>query len=450
MALGVALVVIVLVIHSVISRSFGEAAQGYHLLVGARGGKLQLVMNTVFHLSQPIENLPWDFYKQFTDYQDQRGNRVRGKYAGAVKVAVPYCLGDSYQDFRVVGTTPDLFDKISYGAYDDGTPKMYKFAAGRNFRQHEFNGAVIGAFAARRTGLKLGDRFPITHGLADDENAHVHEEDLFEVLGILEPTGTPNDRAVFVNMEGFYLIGGHAFIMEEEEPEESNTVDAPQGQPLPDGKQDPLDSPADETHHTADHDQHQQPQIKPLPEDQREVTAVLLLLADDAYALRLSKQINKGRVAQAVFPGREVARLFEGLVGYVKSILLVLAILVIVVAGVSVMVSIYNSMNDRSREIGVMRALGAGRSTVMMVVLLESILLSLLGGAAGVLLGHGTMAVLSPIVLNLTGVTIHAFQFDVAELILIPALIVLATLAGYLPALTAYRTDVARALSAAP
>ncbi len=86
----------------------------------------------------------------------------------------------------------------------------------------------------------------------------------------------------------------------------------------------------------------------------------------------------------------------------------------------------------------------------MIVVLLESILLSLLGGAAGVLLGHGMMAVLSPVVLNLTGVTIHAFQFDLAELILIPALILLATLAGYLPALTAYRTDVARALSVAP
>ncbi len=447
MALGVALVVVVLVIHSVISRSFGEAAQGYHLIVGARGGKLQLVMNTVFHLSQPIENLPWDFYKQFTEYRDARGNTVRGKYAAAVKVAVPYCLGDSYYEFRVVGTTPDLFDKISYGAEDDGTPKMYQFAVGRNFQQHEFNGAVIGAFAARRTGLKLGDRFPITHGLADDEDAHVHEEDLFEVMGILEPTGTPNDRAVFVNMEGFYLIGGHALVMDP--PAGAGQAEDPQDGPLPAGEKDLSQLAVQKTEQAAP-PQQAPAGITPLPEAQREVTAILLLLADDAYGLRLSKQINKGRMAQAVFPAREVAQLFEGLVGYVRSILLVLAILVIVVAGVSVMVSIYNSMNDRSREIGVMRALGAGRSTVMIVVLLESILLSLLGGAAGVLLGHGMMAVLSPVVLNLTGVTIHAFQFDLAELILIPALILLATLAGYLPALTAYRTDVARALSVAP
>ncbi len=371
------------------------------------------MLNTVFHLSQPIENLPYSFYKEFTEYS-KGGRKVRGKYAAAVEVAVPYCLGDSYQEFRVVGTTPDLFNKISYGAHHDGTLKMYRFAEGRNFEQKEDNGAVIGAIAARRAGLKLDDQFPITHGLADDENAHVHAKDLFTVVGILEPTGTPNDRALFVNMEGFYKISGHALVRED----------------------------------LTDNDQPAQPGAR-LSEDQREVTSILLLLKDDAYSMRLEREINKGRIAQAVFPSREVTKLFEGVVGYVKTILLILAICVVIVAGIGVMVSIYNSMSDRSREIGVMRALGAGRSTVMIVVLLESILLSLLGGIAGVLIGHGAMAVLAPVVFNLTGVTVRALQFDLAELILIPGLIVLATLAGYLPALTAYRTDVAEALSTA-
>ncbi|NIP85200.1 MAG: FtsX-like permease family protein [Planctomycetales bacterium] len=392
--------------------------------------------------------MPYDFYQQFTEYQNPQGQKVRGKFAGAVKVAVPYCLGDSYQEFRVVGTTAALFDKISYGAHQDGTPKRYEFAEGRNFRDDEFHGAVIGAIAARRAGLRLGDRFPITHGLADDENAHVHDEELFEVMGILAATGTPNDRAVFVNMEGFYLLGGHALIMEEEE--DPVPADAPPQEAAASPPPPATAAVAAVSDPSAAEGPTSAPKLKPLPIDQREVTAILLLLADDAYALGLSKQINKGRVAQAVFPTREVAQLFEGLVGYVRAILLVLAVLVIVVAGVGVMVSIYNSMNDRSREIGVMRALGAGRATVMIVVLLESILLSLLGGLAGVLLGHGTMAILSPLVLNLTGVTIHAFQFDLAELILIPSLILLATLAGYLPALTAYRTDVAKALTASP
>ena len=127
-ALGTALVVIVLVVYGVVAESFSDAAQGYHLILGAKGGKLQLTLNTVFHLSQPIENIPYSFYKEFTEYKDANGRPTRGKYASAVEVAVPYCLGDSYYEFRVVGTTPDLFNKLSYGTFSDGTPKFYKFS----------------------------------------------------------------------------------------------------------------------------------------------------------------------------------------------------------------------------------------------------------------------------------------------------------------------------------
>ncbi|MCE9552812.1 MAG: hypothetical protein K8T91_05475 [Planctomycetes bacterium] len=98
MALCVALVVIVFVIHGLVTRSFSDAAQGYHLIVGKKGSSLQLVFNTVFHLSRPIENLPWSYYKELTT----------GKHGGVIDVAVPLCMGDSYKDFRVVGTTPDL------------------------------------------------------------------------------------------------------------------------------------------------------------------------------------------------------------------------------------------------------------------------------------------------------------------------------------------------------
>ena len=91
-ALGTALVIIVLVVYGVVAQSFREAAQGYHLILGAKGGKLQLTLNTVFHLSQPIENVPYSFYKEFTEYKDAEGKPTRGKYASAVEVAVPYCF----------------------------------------------------------------------------------------------------------------------------------------------------------------------------------------------------------------------------------------------------------------------------------------------------------------------------------------------------------------------
>ncbi len=549
MALGVALVVTVLVIHGVISRSFSDAAQGYHLIVGAKGGRLQLVLNTVFHLSQPIENIPWEYYKQFIEYTDENGKKIRGKYASTVEVAVPYLLGDSYQDFRVVGTTPDLFGKLTYGAFRDGTPKRYAFAEGDNFHRDDYSAAVVGSVAAARTGLRVGDRFPITHGLAEDENAHVHEEDLFHVVGVLEPTGTPNDRAIFINLEGFLLIEDHArpvqkdeetaaesaetlrlgpivqnlqtarghleaaesvdevpaqaaaeiktadeivehvidklnggeahddheYESEEVKPSEEEAEAGETASKDPAGEQDhgsASEDPADEHEHATDHSTqehsgedhdhhdheghdhdragHASKKRQPLPEEQREVTAVLLLMKADVYAQLLANKINEAPLAQAVFPGTEVALLFQGIVGHVKTILLVLAVLVIIVAGIGVMVSIYNSMSDRSREIAIMRALGADRTTVMLVVLMESILLSLLGGIGGVLLGHAATAALSPIIVSQTGVSVGFFQFEMYELILIPALVLLAALVGYLPAVVAYRTDVARALSATP
>jgi putative ABC transport system permease protein len=166
--------------------------------------------------------------------------------------------------------------------------------------------------------------------------------------------------------------------------------------------------------------------------------------------LTLPRSINKGTVAQAVMPISEIRKLFDGLIGNLQLILLVLTILICVVAGIGIMVSIYNSMSERRRETAIMRALGAGRRTIGSLILLESVMLATLGGAAGFLLGHGLIGLLSPFIAAQTGVPIGLFQFVPTELLLIPGLILLATLAGYVPALFAYRTDVAKALSASP
>lgn len=408
MALGVALVVSVLVIHGAVKDSFQRAAQGYHLIVGAKGGRLQLVMNTVFHLSQPIENIPWSYYKEFTE----------GKFEPYTALAVPYCLGDNYKGFRVVGTTPEMFSALEYAPGE-----KYRFSSGENFKADHFFDAVIGSLVARKTGLKVGDTFKPTHGISTDEKQG-KEHDPFKVVGVLAPTGTPNDRAVFVNLEGFLLLEGHA------KPVEGETPAAPEP------------APASEHHDGG--------QPAPLPENQREVTSILVLATNDITSQALFQAVNEGNVAQAAAPAREVLNLFEGIIGFVQVVLLALTILIIIVAGIGIMVSIYNSMSERRHDIAVMRALGARRSTVMAVTLMESVLLSLLGGVAGVLLGHGLIGVLDPILVAQTGVSIGFLQFSPVELVLIPGLVVLASLAGFLPALSAYRTDVAKALNATP
>jgi len=159
-------------------------------------------------------------------------------------------------------------------------------------------------------------------------------------------------------------------------------------------------------------------------------------------------RVNKGRVAQAVYPVQEITKLFDTFLAPMQMILLVLTILIVAVAGVSILVSIYNSMSQRQHEIAVMRALGASRGTVMAVIILESILLSVTGGLAGLVLGHGVLCLVSPYVVARTGVALGFLQFSFMELTLIPGLVALAALVGLLPAMTAYRTDVAKSLDA--
>jgi putative ABC transport system permease protein len=420
MALGVALMILVIVIYDVTVEQSQRDAQGYHLIIGGSGGgETQLVMNTVFHMGKALYPFPYSHYREFID----------GSYAPYTKVAVPYCIGDSYHQedlqFRVVATTPDLFEKLSYGANEDGTDRRYEFSAGRNFRTERFFEAVIGSIAANKTGLKVGDTFQPTHGMSASGEKHIE----FEIVGILKPTGTLNDRALFANVEGFYLLEGHA-------------------EPLDDGAKESADShkpsaavdPADPNRG-----------FKALPESRRAVTSILVLCNDDFAMMTLDQKINKGKdpVAtsmSAVKPGYVVQGFLDNVISPVRAVLFALTILIIFVAGLSILVSIYNSMSERSHDIAVMRALGASRSAVMGIILVESILLALLGGVAGVLIGHAFIGLVGPSIEAQAGITLKFWEFNWKEVLLIPALVVFATLVGFLPALTAYRTDVGHSL----
>ncbi|MEM6330744.1 MAG: ABC transporter permease, partial [Planctomycetota bacterium] len=353
MALGVAVMTCVIVINAVTVRQFNQDALGFHLIVGSgKGSKMELVLSTVFHIGTPLYPIPYDYYREFTD----------GKFAPSVEVAVPYCMGDSFVSgervFRVVATTPDLFDKINYGADAQGNLLSYAFAQGRNFKAENCYEAVLGSVVAAQSGLSVGDSLNPTHGLRAEGEVH----DAFRVVGILEPTGTTNDRGVFVNMEGFYLQDGHAEAAREDDgrgrtpgPSGESKIETPRGVLPPavcydnDGAE-----------------------VTPLPEPQREVTAVLVLCRNFGQMV-VDGGVNNAddSPAQAVAPAREVSKLLENFVGPIRLVLLVLTVLVVVVAGISILVSIYNSISERSHDIAVMRALGARRQAVSLIVLLE-------------------------------------------------------------------------------
>ena len=522
MSLGVMLVVMVLTIHGVVDKSFrNNASLGYNVIVGAKGGKEQLTLNTVYYLSRPVENIPYDFYLEFLGreqrdellklsfahearqaelaaaaavdasllagdpattlaaaaakgaLEERYGNRLNlaaagqpprytelgraGKYARLSEFAIPVCLGDYYGRFRVVGTTPQFFDNR---VFDIETGRKFEFAQGRNFQQrspeHGYFEAVVGATVAREMNVKLGDKINPAHGVPE---GHTHAR-AFTIVGIVAPSGTPNDRAVFINMEGFYLMEDHAKPVEDEAPPPTSGAS---------GNRDD-DEAAQKAWFEAQARRkriEREPDPEPLPAEQREVTALLVKCPGTA-AINLEGAISGGNVAQAVMPVQVIVGMFEFFVKPVQRILLTLTAMICVVSGISILVSIYNSMSERRHEIAVMRALGAGRGTVMSIILLESTLLSLAGGFVGWLAGHLLCLLASPLVEEQTGVPIgfnlwgepffqplvqlgidQTWAEAVAmpmELLLVPGLVVLAVVVGLWPAIAAYKTDVAQSL----
>lgn len=436
MALGVGLVVLVLSIGWLIQTSFSRNSNvGYNLIVGAKGSPLQLTLNTVFYLSRPIEVLPYEEYLEFLPAEERRAEirRIGGQIADPDRAgkygpymtggfAIPVCLGDYYGPFRVVGTTPAFFEKLRYG---EESELKYEFAQGRNFvdysEENAYYEAVIGSHVAEEMGTKIGDEIKTTHG---DPEGEGHGQG-FKVVGILKSTGTPNDRAAFINIEGFYLMEGHARVIEPAELAEQ-----------------------EKTNVEADSASSSKPQPPRLPLEKRDITAVLVKPASGMYAMNMERAINKSLRAQAASPIREISTLLDKFVKPINDALLALTIVVCLVSAMSILVSIYNSMNERRRDIAVMRALGARRDVVMSVILIESLLIALIGGGIGWLAGHLVGLAASPAVEYRTGIQMGLFTSVTSpELILIPGLILLATLAGLVPALAAYRTDVSRNLS---
>ncbi|QDT18575.1 ABC transporter permease [Gimesia chilikensis] len=426
-ALGVTLLVSVLVINGIIDKMFNQTASGYDLVVGAQGSKLQLILSTVFRVGAPIENLPYRYYEEIK--KDPR-----------IEEAIPFAIGDVTQKggFPIVGTIPRYF--------------ALEYIPGRHFRINKDGkflpgtwDAVIGSAVARQNNWKMGDEFQLIHGSA--EAGHVHDEK-FKIVGILAPTGTPNDRTVFVNLRGFYQVSGHEKPLDEALKREAAFF----GEKLDEEKLKALmkEQAAHDHHDHSGHD-HGHGHDHEVPDAQKEVTAILVQMKGDRLrgfsTIKFQSELQEANQAMAVNPIRQISWLMQNIVGNVRTMLVVLTSLIIIVSGVSIFVSIYNSMADRKREIAIMRALGAGRTTVFAIILSESVLLCLGGGILGILLGHGLVFVAAPIIEARSGLLINPLAFNSLELVLLPILIVLASLVGFIPAMTAYRTDVASTLS---
>lgn len=447
-ALGVGLVVLILMLREEVEQSFSQRSVGYEMLVGAKGSPLQLVLNTIYGLGAPVGNIPYEYYERIAE------DRM-------VRLAVPVTVGDNYRGFRVIGTVPSFFSEFTY--LED---QKFEIAQGSVF-QNDYE-AVVGARAAREAGLKVGDTFTPAHGVSAEEGGEVHEEAKTKVVGIMRETGTPMDRGIYVPLETIWKIHVHEAAetdpryegMTKEQIEQMKQLEAMEAEAAREEQGAEGDSSAEDHHHAghddAAHDDtshnaghkheryinaHGDVYAADVPESLKTVTAIYVSLKNRIVFDRFRRAVLDEPVAQAVIPAMEIMNLFE-IVGNVNGVLLAIAYVVVLVALAGVLVSIYNTMNERRREIAIMRALGARRRTIFALLVVESTVIAFIGGVAGLLLGHGGMAAAAGMVQEQTGLPVAPFTVHAFEPLVLAAVVLLGAIAGMLPALKGYRTDV--------
>ncbi len=350
-------------------RTFTSVNAGFDAVLGARGSKLQLALNALFHLEESPGNLPLSDWREIQKRPD-------------VELAVPIAVGDNYKGWRVVGSVPEMFTN------------RFSVRAGGRMYDPTAQEAVVGSFAARKLGLRPGDTFHPYHGLNFSDHAEEHHED-YVVVGILEPSNTPADRVLWIPLEGLQRMGGHD------------------------------------------------------PKAASEISAILIKFKGGSAAtgFLLDQEINKNGTRQTLaWPiGRVMAQLFEK-VSWFDRILALVAALVAVVACASIMASIYNSMNERRREIAILRALGAHRSVIFAAIIGEAAAIAAAGMLFAFVVHAAIMASSAAILRSQVGVVIDLWTFHPVLLWAPAVMVALGALAGVAPAIKAYRTDVAASL----
>lgn len=306
---------------------------------------------------------------------------------GVVQLAVPIAMGDNYRGHRVVGTLPELFTQSEYAP-----GKRYLVKKGGRLFDPTLREAVVGSFAARKLQLKPGDKFHPYHGLDYDEG-EAHAE-TYVVVGVLEPSNTPVDRVLWIPLAGVQHMSGHA------------------------------------------------------TETATDVSAVLIKLhsplAGRALELFYNRQGHRLTFAWPI--GATMAELLNK-IGWFDRVLALVAALVAFVAAGSVLASIYNSMNERRRQIAILRALGARRTTIATSVVLEAVAIAVMGATLGFAVYVVIMSATASIIRAQTGVVLEPFAFAPVFVWAPLGLVGLSILAGMVPALKAYRTEVAENLA---
>ncbi len=388
-AISIALLVLVDRVRNEVHESFYRTVSGVDLIVGARTSPVQLLLYSVFGIGDATNNLSWETYQELES-------------ARQVDWAVPFALGDSHRGYRVMGTTGEFFDRFRYSA---GQPLV--FADGRAF--DDLFEVVVGHRVARNLGYETGDGIILAHGTGSTRLQQQHEDHPFTITGILEPTGTPVDQSLYISLQAHKAIHigwetGTPRIGAQVEPDEAREMDLE-----PDS-----------------------------------VTAIYVGLTSRAAAFQLQRAVNEYReeALTAILPGVALQELWR-ITGVAEQALLIVSAIVVAAGLLGMLTVLLSTMNERRREMAILRALGARPGQIAGLLVIEAAVLTLAGIVAGLVLALVLQAAAAPVLLDRFGLIVgtslpELYQFGILGLILAAGMII-----ALVPAGMAYRRTVA-------
>ncbi|WDF70916.1 ABC transporter permease [Novosphingobium sp. KACC 22771] len=386
LALGVAVVVALLAIDNGLDRRFSRDLGGIDLVVGAKGSPLQIILSSVFNLDVPTGNIPLSVLTRL-----QRNMLVRD--------AVPVSLGDNVAGYRIVGTSPD-YEKL----YDA------KLAEGRWWNKPLQ--AVLGAEVARTQKLKVGDVFVGEHGLAGGGERHEHSP--YQVVGILAPTGAVIDRLALTDTASVWKVHEHENA-EHQAALAAETVE----------------------HEGSDN----------YPAVGQEVTSVLVRYRSAMGALMIPRLLKNEPNVQTAVPAVEMMRL-NTLLGTGSTVLRGFGIGLLALSGIGFFVALLSAVQERQRELALLRALGSGPGLLFRLVLIEALMLGMTGGLLGLAIGRIAAEIAATIVARDGGPALALPPMGLTDLAIVVMAVLLAGLAALFPAFSAYLLRPAQVLRA--
>lgn len=413
LALGAATVTVLLLFSHQMEDRLARDARGVDLVVGAKGSPLQLILSSLYHVDIPTGNIPLAEAERLARHPQ-------------VAAAIPLALGDSFRGFRLVGTEP------SY-------PRLYAADLAQGRLWQAANEATVGAEVARRLGMGLGQRFVSSHGIGGDpDRTHAHDDQPYTVVGVLAPTGSVVDRLILTSVESIWAAHGvHAHDDHDVHGEAH------------DHHEDHAHHDHDDHHgHAHDHshtaDQPSEPAAD--TDDGREITALLIRYRSALGAVQLPRQINDDSNLLAAVPAVEMARLLS-LVGVGLDAVRGFAVLLMITAGLGVFVALSSAMAQRRYDVAMLRAMGASRATVLSQVLIEGMALAGIGAVVGIALGHGVVELAARTVAQLGDMGLTGLGLVPGEGWIIVGALAIGAVAAVLPAVRAYRVNIADTLA---